>query len=685
MRVSLNWLKDFIDVKGGVEKIQEELIMTGLEVTSVIDIEGDKVMDIEVTPNRLDCLSILGIARELGAALDKSLKLPSAVKKNYAKKAQSRSGAKIDVADKKGCRRYVGCVIKNVKIGPSPKWLSERLNAIGVRSINNVVDITNYVLFELGQPLHAFDLDKLIGKKIIVRRAKKGEDIVTIDGIKRELDPEMLVIADAERPVAIAGIMGGKDAEISPDTKNVLLESAYFDPMIIRRAQRRLGLASESSYRFERGVDFSMVLSASVRAQEMIRDIAGGRFRGTITDIGGKRVKEREIVLLFDETERILGIEIGVKEVMDFFKRLHLRPVRKGKNKISVRVPSYRRDLERDIDLIEEIARLYGYDRIPVKSPVFTVQKNYIEEKRDKVYLENEARKILYSMGMNEIITYTLTSRFSIEILGHPFDNVVRLANPLSSNQEFMRPSLLSEMFEVISWNLSRGNSLLQLFELNKIYSKDKDAIHEKLHLSLGMCGMTDGSWKDKPRELDFFDLKGIVELFLVSLGVREYVIEKMDSFIFRNELSTCIKIGGNPVGVFGAIRPEIAKKFDIKEKVYVAELNMEDLVKHVNLRKRFSALPRYPSIKRDISLLVDNAVNASDMFGIIRGIGGDIVKTVGLFDLYRGQQVGEGKKSLAYRVEYRSDERTLKDEDINQIHKTIQEMLIKRLGVQIR
>jgi phenylalanyl-tRNA synthetase beta chain len=547
------------------------------------------------------------------------------------------------------------------------------------------VDITNYVLFELGQPLHAFDLDKLIGKKIIVRRAKKGENIVTIDGIKRELDPEVLVIADIERPVAIAGIMGGKDSEISPDTKNILLESAYFDPMIIRRAQRKLGLASESSYRFERGIDFGMILSASVRAQEMIREISSARLRGRITDIGGKKVKEKEIVLFFDEIERVLGIEIGAKEVMDFFKRLYLRPVRKGKNKISVRVPSYRRDLERDIDLIEEIARLYGYDKIPVKSPVFTVQKNYIEEKREAVCLEKKVREILYSLGMNEIITYTLTSRSSIEILGHPFDNVVRLANPLSSNQEFMRPSLLSEMFEVISWNLSRGNSLLELFELNKIYSKDKDAIQEKLHLALGMCGMTDGNWKDKPRELDFFDLKGIVELFLVSLGVRDYVIEKIDSLIFRNELSTCIKIGGNPVGVLGEVKQEVAKKFDIKEKVYVAELNMEDLLKHVNLRRRFSPLHRYPSIKRDISLLVDNTVNASDMFGIIRGIGGDLVKTVGLFDLYRGQQVGEGKKSLAYRVEYHSDERTLKDEEVSHIHKSIQEALVKRLGVQIR
>lgn len=687
MRVSLDWLKDFIDVKGGIEKAQQSLTMTGLEVSSIINIEDDSVMDIEITPNRPDCLSILGVARELASATARPLKVPQSVKKAYMKKGNSRGSVKIEVVDKKGCPRYVGCIIKNVKVGPSPKWLVERLNAMGVRSVNNIVDITNYVLFELGQPLHAFDLDKLEGKRLIVRRAKKGENIVTIDGIKRDLDPDMLVIADTRSPVAIAGIMGGKHTEISNETHTILLESAYFTPITVRKAQRKLGLASESSYRFERGVDMGMILAASARAQEMIRDIAGGRVKGMVTDSGGRIEKEKEIVLNLDEVPRVLGIDIKSNIIMDFFKRLDLRPVKIGKNRIAVKVPSYRQDLDREIDLIEEIARLYGYDKMPSKNPVFGIQKYYEEEKKDQSSFEKETKRILCSLGLNEVLTYTLTSRFSVESLGISFDNAVRLANPLSSNQEFMRPSLLSEMLEVLSWNLSRGNPLLRLFELNKIYLVDGQTknICEKSSLSIGICGETSGNWKESPRVVDFFDLKGTLEGLLNEIGIKDYVFEKQDSFIFRQELSAHIKINGETIGVMGQVKPEIAKKFDIKEKTYLAEIDIEGLLRHTGKNKRFTVLPRYPSMKRDISLLVDDSVDSSSIFDMVRDVGGGLVRSIGVFDLYRGQQVQEGKKSLAYRVEYRSDEKTLKDEDVSLIHKNIQDALVKKLGAQIR
>lgn len=687
MRVSLDWLKDFIDVKGGAEKAQQSLTMTGLEVSSIINIENDSVMDIEITPNRPDCLSVLGVARELASATARPLKVPQSVKKAYMKKGNSRGSVKIEVVDKKGCPRYVGAIIKNVKVGPSPKWLVERLNAMGVRSVNNIVDITNYVLFELGQPLHAFDLDKLEGKRIIVRHAKKGESIVTIDGVKRDLDPDMLVIADTRSPVAIAGIMGGKHTEISNETHTILLESAYFNPITVRKAQRKLGLASESSYRFERGVDMGMILAASARAQEMIRDIAGGRVKGTITDSGGRIEKEKEIVLNLDEVPRVLGIDIKSNSIIDFFKRLDLKPLKRGKNQISVKVPSYRQDLDREIDLIEEIARLYGYDKMPSKNPVFGIQKYYEEEKKDQYSFEKETKRILCSLGLNEVLTYTLTSRFSVESLGISFDNAVRLANPLSSNQEFMRPSLISEMLEVVSWNLSRNNSLLKLFELNKIYLVDGQTkkICEKSSLSIGICGETRGNWKENSRALDFFDLKGTVEGLLDEIGIKDYVIEKQESFIFRQELSAHVKINGETIGTIGEVKPEIAKKFDIKEKTYLAEIDIEGLLRHTGQGKRFATLPRYPSMKRDISLLVDDSVDSSSIFDLVRDVGGELVRSIGAFDLYRGQQVQEGKKSLAYRVEYRSDEKTLKDEDVSLIHKNIQDVLVKKLGAQIR
>ncbi|MFC1621546.1 phenylalanine--tRNA ligase subunit beta [Candidatus Omnitrophota bacterium] len=687
MRVSLDWLKDYVEIKGGLDKIQQALTMTGLEVTSVLNMEKDHIMDIEITPNRPDCLSVMGVARELAAAVDGSLNVPASIKKAYMKKGPGRGSAKVEVLDKKACPRYVGCTIKNVKVGPSPEWLVERLSAVGVRSVNNIVDITNYVLFETGQPLHAFDLDKLEGGKVIIRKAKKGESIIAIDGVKRELDPGILIIADANSPVAIAGIMGGKHTEISKQTKNVLLESAYFDPVLVRKAQRKLSLASESSYRFERGVDFGMVLAASARAQEMIKKIADGKLKGTLTDIGGKTVKEREIELAIDEIPRVLGIEINSTDIMDIFKRLDLKPVKKGKNKILVRCPSYRQDLENDIDLIEEIARLYGYDKIPSKIPEFTIQKTYEEERKSEILSEKKVQNILCSLGLNEIVTYTLASRSSIEALGISFEDLVRLQNPLSSNQEFMRPSLILEMLEVVSWNLSKRNSPIQLFEMSKIYLKGKQAgeVVEKMRLSIGMCGSTKGNWKERSRDLEFFDLKGVMETFLPSIGIMGYKIEKAPSSIFRDEISICIKIDKDIIGVAGEVKPSVARKFDIKQKVYLAEIDMEKILQYAQSQKTFMALARYPSIKRDISILVDDSVNAECILDLIKKQGKELVKSVDVFDFYKGQQIQEGKKSLAYTVEYRSDEKTLKDEDVIQIHKDIQDSLVKELGAQIR
>jgi len=685
MRVSLNWLKDFLELKMDINKIQDGLTMAGLEVGGVVDIEGDKVMEIEITPNRPDCLSILGIARELGAVLKKPLKMPLSIRKNYAKKLQGDSGKIIEILDKKGCRRYIGAIIKNVKIQSSPKWLVDRLNAVGIRTINNVVDITNYVLFELGQPLHAFDLDRLVDKKIIVRRAKKGESIVTIDGVKRELDTDVLVIADAVRPVAIAGIMGGRDTEITETTKNILLESAYFDPLIIRKAQRKIGIVTESSYRFERDVDFNMVLPASIRAQELIKEIAGGKLYGGLFDKGERPEKDREIVFLFDEIERVLGVKIDISSTIDYLKRLHLKPVRKSDNKIYIKVPSYRQDLRSGIDIVEEVARLYGYARIPTKRPLFTVQRDYQEEKRDYAPLRKALRRTLFSLGMSEIVTYTLISRTALEKFGFPIENTLRLVNPLSLNQEYMRPSLLPEMVETLGWNLNRGNTSLCFFEEGKVYLKEGTGVNEQHRLGLGVCGTKEGNWKERPRELDFFDLKGIIVSLLDYLGVEDYVIEKSDSSIFRSEFAASLRKGDDIFGSFGEVRPDILKTFDIKERVYLGEIDLEVLGKYVELKKNITPLPKYPSIKRDISLVVDLSISVADIYKVIEDSGGALVKSITLFDLYKGQQIQEGKKSLAYRIEYRSDDKTLKDEEVLEIHKNIQEALVKKLNAQIR
>jgi len=666
-------------------KAQSFLTMAGLEITSITDIDGDHIMEIEVTPNRPDCLSVLGIARELSAASGIAIKLPDSVKKNFMKKTSARGNVKIEVVDRHACPRYVGCIMKNVKVGSSPKWLIDRLNAMGVRSVNNVVDITNYALFELGQPLHAFDLDKLKGKRIVVRRARKGESIVTIDGINRVLSPNILVIADEVRPIAVAGIMGGKDTEITSKTSNILIESACFEQVVIRKACRELGLASESSYRFERGVDQGMIFASSVRAQELVKEIAGGKTAGGMSDIGPGIEKEKEITLSLDDVARILGIDISPERIKDIFKRLNLGPIKK-KDKISVTVPSYRRDLNRDIDLIEEIARLYGYDKVPPRLPSFTPQKTYQLEKRT-TSLENEIRKILCGAGLNEIMTYSLTSRDSIEYLGISPENLVSLRNPMSSQQEIMRPSLLSELMGVLNWNLNRKNTLLQLFELNKVYIMNKESgqADEIMHLSIGICGNKPGNWKEKPRDLDFFDLKGIIEILMDSLGAAGYRVEKTEHPSLKENMSIAINAGGRVCGVFGEVKEDVARKFDIKRKVYLAEISLDALLGCANLKKTFRPLPKYPSVKRDIAILLDDTINASGIYDVIKEEARQLVKSVEVFDLYKGRQIQEGKKSLAYTIQYRSDERTLNDKEVNDIHKKVQDALIKRLGAQIR
>jgi len=685
MRVSFDWLKDYIVPKIDLQKAQDFLTMTGLEIASISDIEGDRVMEIEVTPNRPDCLSFLGIARELSAASGISVKLPEVVRKNIMKKAASRGSVKIDILDKTGCARYAGCIMKNVKVGQSPKWLSQRLNAIGARSVNNIADITNYVMFETGQPLHAFDLDKLEGKRIIVRRAKKNESIVTIDGITRQLDSNILVIADAVKPIAIAGIMGGKATEITNATKNILIESACFDPVVVRKGCRQLGIASESSFRFERWVDNSMILAANLRAQEFIKELAGARVSGKMSDAGQAIEKEMEISLSLDEIPRILGTDIDLDSIKDIFKRLNLRPVKK-KNKIIVTVPSYRTDLKRDIDLIEEVARLYGYNKVPSRLPSFTPHKTYALEKKTAA-LEKEIRRVLCNLGLNEVITYTLTSRNEVEHLGIPLDNLVVLKNPMSSQQEIMRPSLISEMLKVLNWNLNRKNTLLQLFEINKVYTMNKATgqADEIMRLSIGICGSKPGNWKEKPRDLDFFDLKGVVEMLIDSIGGRDYKMEKLEHGSLKENLSASINVSGKPCGVFGEVKEDVARKFDIKRKAYVAELCLDSLLASASLKKTFSSLPKYPSVKRDIAILLDDTINASSIYDVIKDEARGLVKSVDVFDLYKGQQIEAGKKSLAYTIEYRSDERTLIDKEVNDLHKKVQEALTKRLGAQIR
>ena len=707
MRVSFNWLKDYVDICTGPEAVAEKLTMAGLEVTSLTRIDQDTIMEIEVTPNRADCLSIIGIAREVAAISGKGLKVP----KISSFRGKSRLGLPIQIQAQKCCLRYLGRVIKNVKVGPSPAWLVHRLEVMGIRAVNNIADITNFCLLEFGQPLHAFDLDKLRGQRIIIRSARGGESIVTIDGVKRDLNQEMLVIADEVGPQAIAGIMGAKASEVNEATTNVLLESAYFNPLNIHDTSRRLSLATQSSYRFERGVDLGAVELASLRATGLIQKLAGAgpargikRIRtkasngagkrkpkavaiGRLIDKGANRNKPNKVHLRFSKVKQGLGVELSPAQIKEFLKALQLIVVRKSKEGLTVKIPSFRQDISREVDLIEEIARLYGYDKIPLSLSSLTPNLFYtgrLQLASEETY--NTVRQILSSLGLNEIMSYSLISRQALRKLELPFDNIMTVKNPLSYEQEILRPTLFAGMFNALLTNINRKNTNLKLFELSRIYLKgDVQAAEELTNLCVGIAGKRNANWLTKLSEYSFYDLKGVVEILLNKLGLENFRFAEGEYPCFIRGRCAEVFLGEEACGFLGEIKREILERLDISCPVYAAELKLHKLITHVHQEKKFIALARFPSIERDISLLAPQEVLSGRIVSLIKKIGRDLVEKVALFDQYLGEQIPQGFRGLSFSIEYRSRERTLTAQEVDKLHTQIRQALAEELKVQLR
>jgi phenylalanyl-tRNA synthetase beta chain len=706
MRVSFNWLKDYVDICISPEEIAEKLTMSGLEVTSRTKLDQDVIMEIEVTPNRADCLSIAGVAREIAAVTGKKLKLP----KLPAFRGRAASVISIQVKDKLLCPRYLGRVIKNVEVGPSPEWLVHRLEVMGIRAVNNIVDITNFCLLEFGQPLHAFDLDKLQGQKIVVRRALEDEEIITIDGVKRKLQPDMLVIADKSVPQAIAGIMGGRDSEVIDEaTTNILLESAYFDPVNVHNTSRKLGLATQSSYRFERGVDLEGVLLGSLRAAELITNLAkpssrSGKRRsrtivvGKLIDKGKKAGEARKVSLNYARAGRVLGVDISPVQVKEILSGLQFSIAQRSKQGVTVKVPSFRPDISRESDLIEEVVRLYGYDRIPLRvsqlAPNLSSTGN-LQLSCEETY--NTVRKILSSFRLNEIMTYSLISRQALRKLWAHCENLITVKNPLSYEQEILRPTLLVGMLNALLINVNRRNTDLKLFELSRIYRKGNDGGTEELtNLSIGITGKKGGNWMGKSGEYSFFDLKGIVQSLLNGLGVKNYRFAESEDAVFvpgRCASLVFESAGGkhkgghkeNIFGISGEVKKEILGRFDISSPVYACELQLHKLLEHIHPEKKFVPLPRFPSVERDISLIVPQEVSSEEITALISKIGRELVVKVALVDQYFGEQIPSGFRGLTYSIEYNSVERTLTAEEVDRLHTEVRQALTKELKVQFR
>ncbi|RJQ33002.1 MAG: phenylalanine--tRNA ligase subunit beta [Actinobacteria bacterium] len=639
----------------------------------------DVVIELEITPNRPDCLGMIGMAREIGAILGRPYKIPEIDYRVESKEVSELVSVKIENPEL--CPRYAAKVITDVKIGQSPDWMKRRLIAAGVRPINNIVDITNYVLFEYCQPLHAFDYELVKDGKIVVRRANKGEKITTLDDIERSLNENNLLITDSSGPIALAGVMGGATTEVSTETKIVLLESAYFDPKNISRTSRNLGLISESSMRFERGIDPNGCAIAADRAAQLMADIAGGKvLKGTV-DIYPKKINPVTINLSVDKTNQVLGTDIKNSKIEKILESLDLN-ISKDKSSLNVKVPTFRPDLEREIDLIEEVARLYGLNNIESTLPESSGKHGELTREQK---IESRVKQLLVSTGLMEAITYSFQSKDLIAKL--PVDqDVVAIANPLSEDHGVLRTTLLPGLLSTFMFNVNRGQDNVKLFELGKVFLPNSKLPKEpgKLGIIIG------GSWQDKEwhqdkLSFDFYDLKGILELIFDDLKVSGYDFSPKDYQIYKQGRSASIVVGSDKAGHIGELTQKVLDVFELSKAVYYAEVDMASLMKSSSQEVAFVGVPKYPGIDLDVAILVNKEVANKDIMRAIKEAGQELLKTVRLFDLYTGKGIPDNKKSLAFSLYYQNYERTLKMEEALLQHKKVKKALEKEVSAEIR
>lgn len=680
MKLSYEWLKEYVDPGVDAGELARALTMTGSAVETVKDVQGDKVLEMEITSNRSDCLSVLGLAREVSAIFDKPLRVPDL---SPVKGAETGRRIECVIKAENLCRRYTARVITNVTVKPAHEKISKKIAAVSLRTVNNIVDITNYCLMELGQPMHAFDLDKIRGAKVIIRGAVKGERIVTIDGVERTLEEGMLVIADAERAIAIAGVMGGLGTEVTPLTKNILLESAYFDPISIRRTARRLALGSDSSYRFERGVDKGMVLPASDRAAKMIQEASGGEI-AELYDIG--RAEAEQINLKFNvrDASKALGVELKRNEVKRIFNALGIGTMDEGEDTLHVTVPSSRKDLEREVDLLEEAARIFGYENIPSTEGKIVPQA---ERKTKLRKVDEKIRATLAGAGLNEIMTYSLTNKKAVNAFFSLPGKPVQLANPLSEEQRFLVPQLLDGMLKAIAWNINRKNKDLAFFEVGKTYSRtgesEKDIV-EVPTLAIGLTGASRKNWKEGEVKTGFFELKGLVEAVLGRLRIKS-VFTRADFEEFSASAKISIGSDERPAGIIGEVAAKALAAYDIAENVFLAQISIDEIAKEAVFGDAYFPIPAFPSSTRDVSILCDKKLEAASIKAAVEETGRGLIRKATLIDLYEGDKLPPGKKSLTYSIEYGRDERTLTDEEVENAHSRIKLALTDKFRVSFR
>lgn len=649
----------------------------GEDIVDILNLRED-IIDFEITPNRPDCLAIEGLGRETAVSLGKEFKNP---RKNIDElKIEDKNeieGLKVEIETPDLCYRYIARLVKNVKIAPSPEWLVRRLNACGIRSINNIVDITNYVMLEMGQPMHAFDINSIEGKHIVVRRAKNGEKITTLDEEERTLDENDLVIADETKPVAIAGVMGGMNSEIEKDTETVVFESASFYGGAVRKTAKKVGLRTESSSRFEKGLSPENALRAINRAMELVEEINAGEVVEGKIDVYPTKQKTNKINLDYDRINKLLGTEISKEEMIDTLEKLNI----KVENDIAI-APYFRTDIEQLADIAEEVLRFYGYDKLDT-TLVESDTTIGIRNKEQKI--EQKIKNVLVNSGLSEIYTYGFVSDKDLEkskINKDLKETSILIQNPLSDEYRLMRPSTIPSMMQTLATNANKKNSSAKLFDISKSYKNINNEV-ENGEVPLQENILTIGMYGD---DIDFYTVKGLIENVLETSSINRYdIVRETENESYHTGRCANIKVGIDVIATIGEVHPEVLDNYGIEKRAYLAEVNLSKVTKYSKVNKKYVEVPKFPAVERDIAIIVDEKVEVGQIEKIIIKKAKKLLKKMQLFDIYRNEKLGDNKKSVAYSLIFRDKNRTLSDEEINVVMENIIGELQKTLNAELR
>ena len=646
---------------------------------------NDHVLVLELTANRSDCLGMINVAREVAAILGTTFKAQEPVLKEGGPSIQDLIEVKIEDPDL--CPRYAARVAVDLKIGPSPAWMQRRLKAAGVRPINNIVDITNYVMLEYNQPLHAFDLDRISGGQVIIRRARNGEKLITLDEVERLFNPDNLLIADPNGGLCVAGVMGGQSSEISERTVNLLLESAYFDPISIRKTAKILGMRTEASLRFERGIDPNNTVNALNRAAQLIEILGCGKVARGYRDEYPNPIVPVVIDTTSDRINSLLGANLTLEQISGYLSRVCFEVKSTNDKRIEVKVPTYRRDVTHMADLAEEVARLHGYDQIKVTIP----ESKQLGERTPIQKFQTDCRRILQGVGISEVMTYSFYSKAVSDQLGlaqeDPLRKTVELMMPLSEEQAVMRTGLAHGLLSAIAFNVNRRQSDLAFYEMGRIYLPSGDILpDEPLYLGVGLTGRKNElSWNQTRDEYDFYDLKGILEMIWERFDLSSPQYIRSNRPHLHPGQSAEVQWEGKNIGYFGQVHPAVLERYGLVKKVFLLELNLTAVAERTGATVTFEPLPKFPAVQRDLALVLSNKIDADRISARIKEIGGALVERVELFDVYQGEQVGPEMRSMAFSITYRSKERTMNDQEVNEVQTELLQKLNSEFGAAVR